>query len=99
MTNAEKFEEVFGIKVAEYPDDPCNTAHDTYCIHSETCSECRLYHFWSREYIETSKDREDVSKVFTLGALFGFVAGSDDETLSLIEKELKNMEVNKNDSN
>jgi hypothetical protein len=37
--------------------------------------------------IEHSEDREDISKVFLLGVLFGTVATSD-ETLEMIKEEL-----------
>ena len=56
MTNAEKFEEVFGIKIDEYPDDLCSSADNKYCINSATCGDCVLFHFWDKEYIK--KDME-----------------------------------------
>ena len=100
MTNAEKFEEVFGIKIDELAEDPCYIADDNYCacnplttFTKKHCGDCELNHFWSKEYTKNGEDREDVSKVFALGALFGVVATSD-ETLELIKKELENMEVN-----
>lgn len=103
MTNAEKFEEVFGIKIDSCPDDPCCIADDKYCsvngfsglIKDKKCQDCELFQFWSKEYNKT-EDNEDISKVFLLGALFGVVATSD-EVLSMIEKELKNKEVKENE--
>lgn len=50
MTNAEKFEEVFGIKIDEYPADLCDTADHKYCTNSNDCPDCVLYHFWDKEY-------------------------------------------------
>lgn len=50
MTNAEKFEEVFGIKIDEYPDDPCSIADHKYCTNSNACTDCTLFHFWDKDY-------------------------------------------------
>lgn len=99
MTNAEKFEEVFGIKIDEYPDELCSIANDKYCTNSNACTDCTLFHFWSKEYDnKTGEDRMDVSKVFALGALFGTVAvATSDVKLSMIMKELENMEVREDD--
>lgn len=91
MTNAEKFEEVFGMKISKCAADPCNmVSRDSYskCIHND-CFGCELSNFWDRDYIKTGEDREDVSKVFALGTLF--------EVLSMIDKELKNKEDKNND--
>lgn len=50
MTNAEKFEEVFGIKIDEYPDDLCSIADREICVNHNCDKRCPLYHFWEREY-------------------------------------------------
>ena len=55
MTNAEKFEEVFGIKIDEgYPADLCNTADYKYCVNANSCHDCVLFHFWDKEYDENT---------------------------------------------
>lgn len=53
MTNAEKFEEVFGIKIDEnYPAPICKCIDIHICERSITCSECPAFKFWEREYKE-----------------------------------------------
>ena len=51
MTNAEKFEEVFGIKVDECPSGICHIADDSYCQNASGCDKCELYNFWEQKYI------------------------------------------------
>lgn len=51
MTNAEKFEEVFGIKIDEdYPADPCEIFHHSICIEHSCCTRCPAYNFWNRKF-------------------------------------------------
>lgn len=50
MTNAEKFEEVFGIKIDEYAEDPCDIAYHDICVNHSCGKSCPLYHFWKKEY-------------------------------------------------
>lgn len=96
MTNAEKFEKVFGLKMDSVPDDPCGIVDDKYCSNNGelygSCNGCNLLNFWNREYVEAGEYSENVPKAFILGVIFGTVDTSD-ETLSLVMKELKNMEV------
>ena len=52
MTNAEKFEEVFGIKIAKnYPADICDSVDPNICIEND-CSDCPIFGFWNQEYKE-----------------------------------------------
>ena len=50
MTNAEKFEEIYGFKVDNYPLDPCGIVDHKVCISYE-CDDCPLYNFWEKEYV------------------------------------------------
>ena len=50
MTNAEKFEEIFGIKIDDTPDDICNIADHSYCINANDCHHCKLHNFWKKRY-------------------------------------------------
>jgi hypothetical protein len=53
MTNAEKFEEVFGIKIDEnYPAPICKCIDIHICESSIDCSECPAFYFWEHEYKE-----------------------------------------------
>lgn len=56
MTNAEKFEEVFGIKIDEdYPADICDSVdHDICLVHD--CPNCPIFKFWDREYKAERKE-------------------------------------------
>lgn len=45
MTNADKFEEVFGIKIDKYSDDLCNIADHEICVNQSRCKGCPLYLF------------------------------------------------------
>lgn len=58
MTNAEKFEEVFGIKINNYPRDICDIADHKYCTNANNCHECEIFKFWDREYVEAGEDKE-----------------------------------------
>lgn len=50
MTNAEKFEEVFGIKIDDdYPADPCDIFDHTICTDSY-CEYCLAHNFWKKKY-------------------------------------------------
>lgn len=52
MTNAEKFEEVFGIKIDEnYPEDICQSIDHNICVEHD-CSDCPAFKFWDQEYKE-----------------------------------------------
>ena len=51
MTNAEKFEEVFGVKISDmYPADPCDIFDEHICTDSPSCSKCIAYNFWGKRY-------------------------------------------------
>ena len=54
MTNAEKFEEVFGFKVDEYPGDPCDIVDHEICV-SNGCDDCPIRAFWGKEYGDDDK--------------------------------------------
>ena len=55
MTNAEKFEEVFGIKIDEnYPAGICKTISHDICD-----EECPAYKFWDRKYKKPVKSCTD----------------------------------------
>ena len=50
MTNAEKFEEVFGLKMdKDYPGDICSCVDPKICINHK-CDRCPAFLFWEREY-------------------------------------------------
>jgi len=57
MTNAEKFEEVFGIKIDEYPDTLCDIADHDICVNASDCSHCRLHKFWEKQYRKKRSDQ------------------------------------------
>lgn len=60
MTNAEKFEEFFGIKVDEFAADPCDIAdRSTICGNTNGCAECELYHFWEKQYRKKNKEKKE----------------------------------------
>ena len=51
MTNAEKFEEVFGIKIEEdYPAGICRAISHDICEQNICDEECPAFKFWDREY-------------------------------------------------
>ncbi len=58
MTNAEKFEEVFGIKIDEFPAGICDIVDHSICIDAKSCVKCKLYHFWEKQYRKKNK-KED----------------------------------------
>lgn len=63
MTNAEKFEEVFGIKISdEYPADPCDMADHHICINAPSCSRCPLKGFWGKQYRKKKAKKEEHSE-------------------------------------
>lgn len=49
MTNAEKFEEVFGIKINEDPAAICGCIDVRIC-EDNNCDTCPAFKFWKREY-------------------------------------------------
>lgn len=58
MTNAEKFEEVFGIKIDEcYPAAPCDIFDHNICIEHNCTYECPAYKFWSRKYKKPKEEK------------------------------------------
>lgn len=62
MTNAEKFEEVFGVKIDEYPSDACDIFDHSICIDHGSCTmACPAYKFWSRKYKKPVKSCTDDS--------------------------------------
>lgn len=62
MTNAEKFEEVFGYKLADPMLHPCDFFDDNYCEGSASCPDCPLNHFWEREYVYGKEQANGSSK-------------------------------------
>lgn len=58
MTKAEKFEEVFGIKIDDYPSDICDIAHHKYCNNANSCHDCVIFKFWKQEYVESGKGND-----------------------------------------
>ena len=60
MTNLEKFEEVFGIKLDPYEAKnikfPCDAAHIDFCD-KHICADCPAKDFWRKEYKEVSYDK------------------------------------------
>ena len=58
MTNAQKFEEVFGIKIDEHPADLCDIADHEICM-NHSCSHCPLHKFWEKQYLEEKKAKKE----------------------------------------
>lgn len=57
MTNAEKFEKVFGIKIDDtYPSDPCDIVDHNICVDANSCGDCPVHNFWEKEYKEIKDD-------------------------------------------
>ncbi len=58
MTNAEKFEEVFGIKIDDegYPSGICQSIDHKIC-EEHNCPDCPAFKFWDQEYKEEREDR------------------------------------------
>ncbi len=60
MTNAEKFEEVFGVKIDEdYPADPCDIFDHNICMETYDCSRCIAHGFWSKRYRKSKEVKND----------------------------------------
>ena len=57
MTNAEKFEEVFGYPVTKQnPEDPCDIVSSDICM-NYSCSKCPIKNFWNKLYRSPKKER------------------------------------------
>jgi len=55
MTNAEKFEEVFGIKIdEEHPSDPCDIFVHDICLEHHCNMRCPAYKFWNKKFKKKS---------------------------------------------
>ncbi len=61
MTNAEKFEAVFGIKVDEFPGDVCGILDHSICIDHNCTKACPAYNFWHKRYKKPVKSCIDDS--------------------------------------
>lgn len=59
MTNAEKFEEVFGLKIDEFPDSICDILDHSICIEHDCNYGCPAYKFWDRKYKKPVKSCTD----------------------------------------
>lgn len=59
MTNAEKFEEVFGIKIDDVPSNICDIADRSICRNANGCVNCELYHFWEKQYRKKNKKKKE----------------------------------------
>lgn len=63
MTNAEKFEEVFGVKIdKDCPGDPCCIADHQICIDASDCHHCPLHKFWKKQYRKKKAKKEEHSE-------------------------------------
>lgn len=60
MTNKEKFEEVFGIKLKEHPLSICHSTSLTMC--NSECDKCPSHGFWEREYVKNPGLTKKLSK-------------------------------------
>ena len=58
MTNGEKFEEIFGLKISCVPDNPCSIVSEDYCIDS-SCDKCKLNNFWNKQYRKPKKKENE----------------------------------------
>ena len=63
MTNAEKFEEVFGYKVSHFPNNPCDIVDEDYCINANGCDKCKLNNFWNKQYRQPNKDLDIIKSI------------------------------------
>lgn len=55
MTNAEKFEEIFGYKISELnPDPPCGAVEEEICM-KHSCDKCPMNNFWFKQYQKRRK--------------------------------------------
>lgn len=62
MTNQEKFEMVFGVKVDIYPVNACHIFGDAYCD-DHICNEsCPAFKFWEKKYEEKEEKDEKFGK-------------------------------------
>ena len=59
MTNAEKFEQVFGIKIDGLASDLCDIVDHGICINNTSCNRCPLFHFWKKRYKEKKNTKGD----------------------------------------
>lgn len=50
MTNAEKFEEIFGIKINEELVNMCNIVDRQICVDASDCNHCPSHKFWEKQY-------------------------------------------------
>lgn len=55
MTNKEKFEEVFGIKLIDHPITICHSTSLKEC--NSKCETCKSHGFWEKEYKEKKDAR------------------------------------------
>ena len=63
MTNAEKFEKIFGLKVDDTcPDEICGIIDHSYCVNNNCDNDCPAYDFWNREYIEPEEVCDNTCK-------------------------------------
>lgn len=58
MTNLEKFEQTYGMKVDDMPDDICGIITHEICIEHNCNNKCPAYDFWNREY-KNQKEEHD----------------------------------------
>ena len=49
MTNAEKFKEVFGLEIDDFPADPCDIVDHNVCVDHD-CYNCPLHNFWTKDW-------------------------------------------------
>ena len=49
MTNAEKFKEVFGLEIDDFPADPCDIVDHNVCVNHD-CYSCPLHNFWTKDW-------------------------------------------------
>ncbi len=96
MTNAEKFEKVFGIKIDDYPSDICDIADHKYCIDANNCHECTIFKFWSKEYVETPEGTTNRDEKLTFDDLCEII-GLEDGFEKELARQYFSMEVKKDD--
>lgn len=60
MTNAEKFEKVFKIKIDDdfCPPDPCFIVDHNICDNANSCGDCPVHNFWEKEYKVTVRRKK-----------------------------------------
>lgn len=59
MTNAEKFEEIFGIKIDEFPADICDIVDHHICVDASDCAHCKAHKFWEKQYRKKKAKKEE----------------------------------------